>query len=286
MKLDMAVFIVLGIVALVSICLLRFFAADVYDAVIVWMTSQWYKVVFEKLQQGDRVLDVGIGTATALVRNKVALLEKHLSVIGIDYEAAYVRKAEAVLREAQLWQLPAKGTEGYREGEYYCKVFQASIYDDSLAELCYEEFRKSSSENSKTFEIPGKDWVKNKEALLRDVPEEFRFDAAYFSGSLTVMPDPPAALRAVLPLIKRDGRVYITQTFQKKYSPLMAAVKPLLKYITTIDFGQLTTEADLEKIITEADSYDVVENVPISGSLDTKFQTAKLVVLKPKSKAR
>ncbi|CAE7388043.1 unnamed protein product [Symbiodinium sp. CCMP2592] len=67
--------------------MLRLFAA-VYDALIVWMTARWYQVVFQRLSKGDRILDVcglgspscsggvaafvevGIGTATALIRNK------------------------------------------------------------------------------------------------------------------------------------------------------------------------------------------------------------------------
>ncbi|CAE8637061.1 unnamed protein product [Polarella glacialis] len=76
--------------------------------------------VFQKLQKGARVLDVGIGTATALVRNKELMMEKHLSVVGLDYETAYVRKAEAVLRAAELWRPVPEGTEGYRKGEHYC----------------------------------------------------------------------------------------------------------------------------------------------------------------------
>ncbi|CAE8638223.1 unnamed protein product, partial [Polarella glacialis] len=85
-----------------------------------------------------------------------------------------------------------------------------------------------------------------------------------------------------LPLVKSDGRVFITQTFQKRPSALMAAVKPLLKYITTIDFGQLTTEADLERIIAEAKVFEVLENKPIPGSVDNHLQTARMVILRPK----
>ena len=83
------------------------------------------------------MLDVGIGTATALVKNKQLLLQKRLSVVGLDYEAAYVRKAEQVLRAAELWRV-AKA-EGYREGEFYCRAVQRSIYEETLEELCYEQ---------------------------------------------------------------------------------------------------------------------------------------------------
>eukprot|EP00438_Fugacium_kawagutii_P035305 Skav215253 [mRNA] locus=scaffold811:311543:315095:- [translate_table: standard] len=118
--------------------ILRFFAADVYDAVIVWMTARWYQAVFQRLDRGNRILDVGIGTATALIKNKAELLDRRLSVVGIDYEAAYVRKAEAVLKEAGLWRPAPEGTDGYRPGEFYCRVLERSIYDEDLSELCYE----------------------------------------------------------------------------------------------------------------------------------------------------
>lgn len=261
-------FWLLLVIPALLLMLLRLFAADVYDAVIVWMTARWYQVVFQRLNRGNRILDVGIGTATALVKNKAELLDRHLSVVGIDYEAAYVRKAEAVLKDADLWRPAPDNTEGYRRGEFYCRVLERSIYDEGLSELCFEESDKDKLQKLQKGEA---------------VPEELRFDAVYFSGSLTVMPDPPAALKAVLPLMKRGSCIFITQTFQKKHSPLMAFIKPLMKYITTIDFGQLTTEDDLKRIIDEAACFETVENEPISGSINNHLQTARLVILKPKA---
>lgn len=244
--------------------LLRLFAADVYDVIIVWMTARWYAAVFKKLSVGDRVLDVGIGTATALIENKALLLEKRLAVVGFDYEAAYVRKAEQRLKAADLLRPVPEGTEGYRKGDFYCRVYERSIYDPDLSQLCEDD---PTSEKKSD----------------QPVPEDRRFDAAYFSGSLTVMPDPAAALRAVVPLMKKDtGRIYITQTFEKKHSSIKAILKPLLKYVTTIDFGQLTTEADIKRIISEAEIFETLESVPIAGSLDTPWQTARLIVLRQK----
>ena len=48
--------------------------ADLYDMLIVRMTSVWYKEVLEQCVGGARILDVGIGTATALVQNKECAL--------------------------------------------------------------------------------------------------------------------------------------------------------------------------------------------------------------------
>lgn len=64
--------------------------------------------------------------------------------------------------------------------------------------------------------------VKPSSRVRSQLPELFtgdaRFDAAYFSGSLTLMPDPPAALRAAASMLKESGRVYVTQTFQNRRS--------------------------------------------------------------------
>ncbi len=68
------------------------------------------------------------------------------------------------------------------------------------------------------------------------------YDAVYFSASFMLLPDPPAAVRHVATLLRPGGRIWFTQTFEHQRSPLMEAVKPLLKRVTTIDFGRVTYE--------------------------------------------
>lgn len=77
------------------------------------------------------------------------------------------------------------------------------------------------------------------------------YDAAYFSASFMLMPDPAAALRHVLGLLVPGGRVFFTQTFQDRPSPFMEKAKPLLKKLTTIDFGQVTYEDDFRRTVEE-----------------------------------
>lgn len=79
------------------------------------------------------------------------------------------------------------------------------------------------------------------------------FHAAYFSASFMLLPDPVAALRQILgQLHEPDGRVYFTQTFQERPSPLLERAKPLLKRVTTIDFGQVTYEQDFRDATAQA----------------------------------
>ena len=100
------------------------------------------------------------------------------------------------------------------------------------------------------------------------------------------MPNPVEALRIAAALVKEDGKIYVTQTFQRANTPLLGTLKPLLKYITTIDFGELHYEKDLERYLRLAEasvngvSLVVVENTLVPGSVDNKYQAAKLLVLK------
>jgi SAM-dependent methyltransferase len=68
------------------------------------------------------------------------------------------------------------------------------------------------------------------------------YDAAYFSGSFMVLPDPVAALRHVGTLLAPGAPVFFTQTVERRRSRALEVVKPLLRLVTTIDFGQVTYE--------------------------------------------
>ena len=85
-----------------SIYVVPQFAADVYDLLIVRMTTRWYAAVLKELRPRDRLLDIGIGTASALVRNRQAIVDANLFIVGIDYERSYIEKAVTVVANARL----------------------------------------------------------------------------------------------------------------------------------------------------------------------------------------
>jgi hypothetical protein len=58
----------------------------------------------------------------------------------------------------------------------------------------------------------------------------------------------------------------------------LATVKPLLKYITTIDFGQVTSTDDIAKIFADS-KLEVAHHAVIRGSVDTPLQAAYLSIL-------
>lgn len=209
---------------------LRYFAADVYDFVIVRMTTKWYAHFLYRISTKQKVLDIGIGTASALIENKDVLTKKDIQIVGVDYEQSYITKAKQLAAKHQLQDRIS----------LHCD----SVYSSDLA----------------SYGAP--------------------FDAAYFSGSISLMPDPPKALRAVAKVLKPQGLIYVTQTFQQRYTPVLGYIKPLMGYITTIDFGKLTYEADLKRIVADA-GMTIVENSAIPDSVDNSFQCAKFVVINP-----
>jgi ubiquinone/menaquinone biosynthesis C-methylase UbiE len=193
------------------------------------MTTEWYHVVLERLSTNAHMLDVGIGTGTALLRNEHLLRKKNISVIGVDYDKDYVQLCQKNIEQRGLTDL--------------VKVQHISIYD---------------------YDNQGK----------------VLFDAIYFSGSLMIMPDPVKALKHVARMLKpSEGRIYVTQTFETRRNKWIELVKPLLKFLTTIDFGQVTYEEDFLRSF-EAAGLQIIENVPIAskGHLHAPGRSVRLVV--------
>jgi SAM-dependent methyltransferase len=194
--------------------------ATIYDAVIVDMTAGWYRAVLERLPDGCRLLDVGIGTGAALLANADLVTAKGIRVTGVDIDTAYVQRCEREVRR-----------RGY---EATIQARLESVYDH------------------------------------RGGP----YDAAYFSGSFMLLPDPAAALRHVAALLEPGSRLFFTQTFERERSRLLEFTKPLLKRVTTIDFGQVTYEEDFRRAV--ADAGLVLEEFAVLG--DGRNRHAALAV--------
>jgi len=227
---------------IVCVFLARRFSPEIYDIVIVKMTSVWYRAVLSRLSSHARVLDIGIGTGTALSKNAELIRDKELRIVGVDYEPSYVTKCERVIKDTA-------GMAG--RVNVVCK----SVYDGDLLQAANDAAGTAKAE---------------------------LFDAVYFSGSISLMPDPAGALRCTAELLKPEGLVYITQTFQRKGHKVFGILKPLLRYVTTIDFGKLTYESEVDKFITDS-GLEVVEKSVIPNSVDNYFQAAFIIVLrKPK----
>lgn len=180
----------------------------IYDAAIVGLTAAWYRAVLERLPDGCRLLDIGIGTGSALLANAETVRARRIHVTGLDIDAAYIERCRREVAQRGLGELIAPRLE--------------SVYDH------------------------------------RGGP----YDAAYFSASFMLLPEPEAALRHVRSLLVPGARIYFTQTFEHARSRTVELVKPLLRLLTTIDFGQVTYEADFRRALSAGgetiESLDVI----------------------------
>ena len=170
----------------------------VYDALILRLTAQWYTEVLKRIPENAALLDVGIGTAGALLANAEQVQRKHLWITGIDIDADYIERARRRLHDSPLVKR--------------VQVSLESVYDH------------------------------------RGGP----YTAVYFSASFMLLPDPERALRHCCTLLAPGGRIYFTQTIQQRPSRTMEILKPMLKRLTSIDFGQVTYEETFKAQIREA----------------------------------
>ena len=181
----------------------------VYDAAIVGLTADWYRAVLERLPQGCRLLDVGIGTGAALVANADLLHDKDVHVTGVDVDAAYVERCRRTIVEKQLDRRIAVRLESI------------------------------------------------------DAHTGGPYDAVYFSASFMLLPDPAGTLHHLRTLTTPAALAYFTQTFEHHRSRVVELAKPLLRRVTTIDFGRVTYEEDFRATLAKA-SYELVETEPLN----------------------
>jgi SAM-dependent methyltransferase len=192
----------------------------VYDRLIVGMTTDWYREVLERLPDGARVLDVGIGTGAALARCADLVVEKNLHVVGLDIDTDYLGRCRREVARAGLTE--------------HVEPLHASVYDH----------------------------------------EAGPYDAVYFSASLMLLPDPVAAIVHVSRLLAPEGRVFATQTFYHRRSRVMEWGKPLIRHITTIEFGKVTYEPEFRETFAAAGA-EIVEMAVLN---DAKMYSHRLAV--------
>lgn len=99
------------------------------------------------------------------------------------------------------------------------------------------------------------------------------YQAAYFAASFMLMPDPPKALAHVGSLLAPGGRIFFTQTFEEKRSKFAERAKPLLKAVTTIDFGRVTYESEFLEVL-ERGGLEVLELTTMGKSGPRTFRLA------------
>eukprot|EP00760_Papus_ankaliazontas_P034770 PhM_4_TR7471/c0_g1_i1/m.64334 len=206
-----------------------------YDVIITRMTASWYRSVLMSLPDGAHLLDIGVGTATALLRNKDLILSKKIVVTGFDIDAHYVTSAKKSIEDANL--------------ENVVNVF----VDNALT------FDPSRNTNMKTIRpIPAVYFsgsfmiIPNKSEMLRRLKTVLTAHNRHGDGDGEGSPAPV--------------QLYFTQTFEQDWflSPLVRFIKPKLCYLLTIDFGEMMRFEDFQKALDDA-------NVKITLRKDLKI---------------
>lgn len=244
---------------------LRTIPPKIYDVVILNMTEVWYRTVFSRLPDGTAVLDVGIGTGGALCRCADLVRSKQLRIIGLDYDAAYVDAARQSIADVGL--------------QDQVRVVCMSVYDEEklyrLGDVLDRMNGASGGDADKKIEAMAQ------AAAARATRPRKAFAAVYFSGSFSLLPDPPAALRLASKVLADHGKIYITQTFQRRTLPLLNVIKPWIYFVTSIDFGQLISTSKIIDLYKEVEEdLELESHTPIEGSVDTVLQGAYMSVLR------
>jgi SAM-dependent methyltransferase len=258
--------------------------SSIYDFCIVHVTGTWYEAMLEELDEGAVVLDVGCGTASkcqlvsfgsrrgifmaqdiimicccspaALVMHRAILQRKNIRVIGIDNDEAYIEAAKFHIGEASIENCI----------RVYCQDVYTMLELDGQIVLPHGNQVGFHSQN-----------------------DNVKFDAILFSGSFAVLPKKTEALQMLLDDWGNPDtcKVMIAQAYQRAITPLARVFKPLLKYLTTVDHGDLITEDEASKMIakiTNTCHMKLLSHEVIHGSIDNALEAAYMTVLERNKK--
>lgn len=73
--------------------------AWIYNKALMGLTPHWYENVLTRVPHGARLLDVGIGTGEALLRNTALIREKELQIQGVDIDEDYMKFCQKNIEE-------------------------------------------------------------------------------------------------------------------------------------------------------------------------------------------
>jgi alpha-N-acetylglucosaminidase len=107
------------------------------------------------------------------------------------------------------------------------------------------------------------------------------FDFILFSMSFMLLDKQEQVLRRVSKWLKPGGKILFFQTMFKSRNRLLEEIKPRLKHVTTIEFGEVTYDQDF---------YDLLEGLNFSVEMDKRIKktwykgTYRLIAARPSSK--
>ena len=184
----------------------------IYDVLIVHMTKQWYALVLAEIPNNARVLDIGVGTAAALLHNGDTLLAKQQHWVGIDYDQQYIEHARKLLATHPL---PLQRS---------IDLHHISVYDYPLQPLNPVDH----------FDVV---YFSSSLMIMPDPVLALKHAASLLK--------PDGFIIVTQTIEKPDSR----SPFMLK---LIETVKPFAKYLLTIDFGKITTEPAFHQTVAAA----------------------------------
>jgi alpha-N-acetylglucosaminidase len=91
--------------------------------------------------------------------------------------------------------------------------------------------------------------VLHKSVFNYEPMQDGRFDYILFSMSFMLLPEQEKALDRARSWLKSEGKIVFFQTMFQSRSLFLEFIKPKLKYLTSIDFGQVTYEDEFFQLL-------------------------------------
>ena len=111
-----------------------------------------------------------------------------------------------------------------------------------------------------------------------------KFDVVYFGFSIMLMPEKVLALKQAANLLAPNGRLLMILTLYDKKSPIAEFLKPKIKYLTSIDFGETMYKTDMQTLFEQAGVEQVsFQRIQPKGRPLFKVFKVYRIEVKPKS---
>ncbi|RNF01402.1 type 11 methyltransferase [Trypanosoma rangeli] len=196
----------------------KYLKSTLYDWMVEPVADMWYREVLLLCPMDAFVLDVGVGGASSLIANRDIIRSKGLNVTGVVCDAEYARTAQDDILKYEL--------------ENQVNIVYSSILEYTPPHV----------------------------ALI------------YFSGGFTLIPNKVDMIKRCCRMLQGpaangssctgnaedddSGALVFTPTFEKPtlWGPyVLPLLRRVLKLLTTMDFGEATSEADFLSLLRQSE---------------------------------
>lgn len=136
----------------------------------------------------------------------------------------------------------------------------------------YLEKARENFRNNLNVEVRYQDFM----TIDKDVQE--KYDVVFFGFSLMLLPDREEALRIAQRMLKPNGKIYMFLTLYHKKNKIVEWIKPRLKYVFSIEFGDVVYYDQLSDIIKNA-GFKIVSSEKLGWKLSVLLHFFKIYAL-------